>query len=53
LDTKNNETTSYYSIREAARAIGCSHSLIINALKKLKEKGVNGLIKGRYIVKIV
>lgn len=41
----------YSSISEAARAIGCSHPSIIYALKQLKEKGVNGLIKGRYQVK--
>ncbi len=51
LDTLKNETTVYSSINKASRAIGCSHPSIIYALKKLQEKGVNGLIKGRYQVK--
>lgn len=50
FDTLTNEKTVYYSISEAARSIGCTHSAIVMALKNQREKGVNKLIKKRYIV---
>ena len=42
--------TVYSSISEAARSIGCTKSTISLALKNKREKGVNKLIKKRYIV---
>ncbi len=51
LDTENNETTVYSSVRVAAKEIGCAAQTIHNAIKRLEEKGVPGLIKKRYTVK--
>lgn len=53
LDTVNDETSFYSSIRQAAEAIGCVHGTILLADKAFKEKGVSRLIKGRYLVKIL
>lgn len=54
FDTLNNKTLVYYSIREAARAIGCVHSTIRVANKVFKETGlVKPIKKKRYIVKII
>lgn len=52
LDTLSNETTSYNSIKEAGRAIGCSDTTISNALKRLQKEGVKKLIKNKYLVKL-
>lgn len=46
LDTKNNETTIYISICEAARAIGVSQAAISKAFKKQGEPTI--LIKKQY-----
>jgi len=46
LDTKNNETTIYISICEAARAIGVSQAAISKAFKKEGESTI--LIKKQY-----
>lgn len=46
LDTKNNETTIYISICEAARAIGVSQAAISKAFKKQGESTI--LIKKQY-----
>ena len=43
LDTETKETTMYSSIRQAANAIGCSHSYIIAARKVFKKKGIERL----------
>ena len=51
LDTLNNDTSVYHSIREAGQAIGCSHTAIRNALKYFKETGVSKLVKKRYELK--
>lgn len=48
LDNLTNKITVYNSLREAASAINCAHSTIINALKKLQEIGVHSPIKKRY-----
>jgi len=53
LDTISNETTLYFSIRQAAEAIGCVHGTILLADKAFKEKGVSKLLKKRYQVKIL
>ena len=53
LDTISNETTLYFSIRQAAEAIGCVHGTILLADKAFKEKGVSRLLKKRYTVKIL
>ena len=53
FDTENNETTVYSSVRVAAKEIGCAPQTIHNAIKTLEEKGVPGLIKKRYTVKII
>ena len=53
LDSLNNETTYYSSIREASQVIGCDHSTIWHSFKVSKEEGVSKLIKKRFIVKFV
>lgn len=50
LDTNTKEVSSYSSLREAAKAIGCVHGTLLLAEKKQKE-GISKLIKKRYIVK--
>lgn len=52
LDTKTEKTTSYPSFREAAKAIGCSHTTINNAIKLFKETGINKLVKKRFLILI-
>lgn len=52
LDTKTNKTTIYTSIRKAANAMGCAAITLRNAEKVFLEKGVERLIKGRFIVRI-
>jgi len=52
FDVKTNKTSVYTSARQAAKAIGCVHSTILLADKTLREKGVNKLIKKRYLIKI-
>lgn len=51
LDTENNETAVYSSVRAAARVIGCGPQTILNAMKTQEEKGVPSLIKKRYTAK--
>jgi hypothetical protein len=51
LDTTTNEVSTYFSIRQAAEAIGCVHGTILLAERSLKEGGVSRLIKKRYLVK--
>ena len=50
FDINKKTQTVYFSISEAARSIGCTKSAISVALKIKREKGVNKLIKKRYIV---
>jgi len=45
LDTLNNQTSVYSSIREAALSTGVARSTLGNALKDQEEKGVTRLIK--------
>lgn len=52
LDTKTKETTKYSSIHQPANAIGCSHSTIVKARKVSLEKGIEILIKRRFIIQI-
>ena len=51
LDTVTKETTTHSSIRKAALAIGCSHRSVIEALNKFLVKGIEVLVKRRFIVK--
>lgn len=53
LDTQIKETTKYSSIGEAAKGIGCAHTTIRRAEKVFLEKGIQKLINGRFIVKII
>lgn len=52
LDTVTGLTTTYSSIRQAADAIGCSHSSIVLARKAFANKGIEVLVKKRYKVKV-
>lgn len=51
FDTVTGLTAVYSSMRKAALAIGCSHSSIILARKAFVNKGVETLVKKRYIIK--
>lgn len=53
LDTLENKTTIYFSIREAAKEINCSSGTIINAINYFKEKGETKLTKKIYRIKPV
>lgn len=53
FDVKTNKTSVYTSIRQAAEAIGCVHGTILLADKTLREKGINRLVKKRYLIKII
>lgn len=53
FDTKTEEIKKYPSIRKAAEAIGCVHRTVLLAIKVYKEKGVQRLIKKRYLIKII
>ena len=53
LDNLTNQITVYPSMAEAAISMGCSKVSVHLALKNLKEKGINRLIKKRYQVKPV
>jgi group I intron endonuclease len=52
FDTVTGLTTTYSSIRQAADAIGCSHSSIVLAIKAFSNKGIERLVKRRYKVKV-
>ena len=51
LDLETEKTSIYASFREAAKAIGCTHSSISYAVKIFKEKGINRPLKDRYLIK--
>lgn len=50
MDTLTSESTVYPSIGEASRALGCASVSVWRALQNY-DKGVNKLLKKRYIVK--
>lgn len=52
LDTTTKEVLSYFSIRQAAEALGCVHGTILLA-EKSKKEGISKLIKKRYLVKTI
>lgn len=52
FDTVTKETIIYSSIRKAAYAIGSAHTTLREAEKLFLEKGIQRLIKARFMVKI-
>ena len=52
FDLETKETFTYFSIREAANNLGCTHSSISYVIKVFKEKGINIPLKKRYIIKL-
>ena len=53
FDIKTEETFTYFSIREAAKNLGCTHSSISYVIKVFKEKGIKNTLKGRYMIKTI
>lgn len=51
LDIKNNKTTVYCSISDAARAIDCINLTVFRALKTCNDEGISRLIKQRFRIK--
>ena len=53
IDTETDKTLSFDSIRQAATALGCTHSSILYHIKRVKETGDNKhRLLGKYLVKI-
>ena len=52
LDLETEKTSVYFSIREAAKNLDCTHSSIIYVIKIFQDKGINKPLKGRYLIKI-
>ncbi len=53
FDVNTKETKIYPSIHKAAEAIGCVHGTILLADQVYKKKGIQRLIKKRYLIKII